>query len=191
MGRNDDLSPRRTRRTVLFADIRGFTRWSENRPPEEVLSMLDGMFGEAEATCSDFNPVRTKHTGDEIMMFFTDPLSAGRAALALRDRIQPRLAPLGLGIGIGIHCGEVIEGLIGSTRTKAYDIIGDTVNTAKRVCDHAGPGKVVITFTVYEASGGKLGIAGDERIMAKGKSTAVLVAELVSVAPEEAQPAQG
>lgn len=188
VGREDDLRPRRTRRSVLFADIRGFTKWSETRPPEEVLLMLDGVYAAAEHAAAPFTPVRTKYTGDEVMMFFSEPLAAASAALALRDEVGAFLAIYGLHVGVGLHHGEVIEGLVGGAKTKAYDILGDTVNTAKRVSDHAGPGRIVVTFTFYEATRGRIEIAGDQRINAKGKTSVVLVAELVGV---RATPAGG
>ncbi len=189
MGREDDLRPRRTRRSVLFADIRGFTKWSESRTPEEVLLMLDGVYGAAEQACAPFKPARTKHTGDEVMMFFSEPLAAAQAALALRKEVGSFLALYSLHVGIGLHHGEVIEGLVGASRTKAYDILGDTVNTAKRVSDHARPGGIVVTFIFFEACRGRIEIASDQRINAKGKSSAILVAELVGLKPaKQGQP---
>jgi adenylate cyclase len=185
MGRDDDLRPRRTRRSILFADIRGFTKWSEAHSPEEVLLMLDGMYSAAEHACAAFKPARTKHTGDEVMMFFSEPLAAAQAALALRAEVQAFLALYGLDVGAGLHHGEVIEGLVGASRTKAYDILGDTVNTAKRVCDNAKPGSILVTFTFYEACRGRIEIAGDQRLNAKGKSTAILAADLLGVKPVE------
>jgi adenylate cyclase len=181
MGRDDDLRPRRTRRSVLFADIRGFTKWSEMRSPEEVLHMLNGVYGAAEAACAPFTPARAKHTGDEVMMFFAEPMVAARAAIALRDAVGAFLAVYDLHVGVGLHHGDVIEGLVGAVKTKAYDILGDTVNTAKRVSDHAKPGCIVVTFTFFEACRGRITIAGDQRINAKGKSSEVLVAELLAV----------
>lgn len=187
IGRDDDLRPRRTRRSVLFADVRGFTKWSEPRSPEEVLLMLDGVYTAAEQACARFNPERTKHTGDEVMMFFSDPMDAARAAIALRDEVGAFLGLYGLHVGIGIHHGDVIEGLFGSVRTKAYDILGDTVNTAKRVSDHARPGSIVVTFAFFEACRGRISIASDQRINAKGKSSAILVSELLAVLDGDAE----
>ncbi len=185
MGSDDDLRPRRTRRSVLFADIRGFTKWSEAHSPEEVLLMLDGMYTAAEQSCAAFRPARTKHTGDEVMMFFAEPFAAAQAALALRAEVQAFLALYGLSLGIGVHHGEVIEGLVGASRTKAYDILGDTVNTAKRVCDNAKPGSIVVTFTFFEACRGRVEIAADQQLYAKGKSGIILVAELIGLKPVE------
>jgi len=181
MENEDDLRPRRTRRSVLFADIRGFTRWSETRSPEEVLLMLDGVYSAAESACARFKPARTKHTGDEVMMFFAEPIAAAEAALALRDEVGSFLSLYGLHVGIGIHHGEVIEGLVGASRTKAYDILGDTVNTAKRVSDHAKPGRIVVTFTFFEACRGRAIIEGDEHLSAKGKSSLILISELIGI----------
>jgi len=183
MGHEDDLRPRRTRRSVLFADIRGFTKWSESHSPEEVLLMLDGVYSAAEQACASFRPARTKHTGDEVMMFFSEPFVAAQAALALREEVGSFLALYGLHVGIGLHHGDVIEGLVGASRTKAYDILGDTVNTAKRVSDHARAGGIVVTFVFFEACRGRIVIAKDQQINAKGKTSVLLVAEMIGITP--------
>ncbi|MEK7414407.1 MAG: adenylate/guanylate cyclase domain-containing protein [Planctomycetota bacterium] len=181
VGKDDQLKPRRTRRSVLFADIRGFTRWSEERNPEEVLLMLNGFYVAVEDTCARFRPAKTKHTADEVMMFFAEPIEAARAAMALREVAGSFLQPYGLHVGIGVHHGDVIEGLVGAARTKAYDILGDTVNTAKRICDHAQPGQIMVSFTFYEAGRGRVQVGGDRAFQAKGKTAAVLVAELIGL----------
>lgn len=181
VGRDDQLKPRRTRRSVLFADIRGFTAWSESRSPEEVLLMLNGLYVAVEDACARFKPAKTKHTADEVMMFFAEPVEAARASLAAREVAGEFLQPYGLHIGIGIHHGEVIEGLVGAARTKAYDIIGDTVNTAKRICDHAKPGQIMVSFTFFEASRGRILVGGDSSFQAKGKTSVTLVAELSGI----------
>lgn len=190
IGRTETLRPRRTRRAVLFADIRGFTRWSEPRRPEEVLAMLGAFYEAVENACEPFRPDKAKHTADEVMMFFADPVAAACAALAMRDAAGEVLAPHGLHVGAGMHYGDVIEGLVGSQRTKAYDILGDTVNTAKRVCDHAERGRIMVTFGMYDACHGRIRVGGDANIHAKGKSTALVVAELLD-AEDPDPPAQG
>lgn len=190
IGREDALEPRRTRRSVLFADVRGFTRWSEPRSPEEVLAMLGTLYEEVESACAPYKPSKTKHTADEVMMFFTEPVAAARAALALRAAAERILSPHGLHIGAGVHHGDVIEGLVGASRTKAYDILGDTVNTAKRICDHAAPGSIMVTFAFFDACRGAISVGSDRSINAKGKSSEVLVCELLAVtAPAEGSPA--
>jgi class 3 adenylate cyclase len=182
LGGERELVPTRAQRTVVFADIRGFTRWSEPRPPEEVLAMLNGLYEAAEHACAPFHPVRTKFTADEILVYFPDPLDGARAALALRDAAGAFLAPYGLHVGIGMHHGPVIEGLLGARRTKAYDILGDVVNTAKRICDLATAGKIIVSFACYEASRGQLVVSTGQQASAKGKSSVLIIAELIGVA---------
>lgn len=187
LGREDDLRPRRTRRSVLFADICGFTRWSEERSPEEVLRLLSGVYAAAERASAPHAPSHIKLIGDEVMLFFAEPLAAARAALALREAVEAVLAPACLHIGVGLHHGEVVEGLVGGEQTKTYDILGDTVNTAKRICDQAAPGGILVSFTFYEACRKRLVVHGDQSIVAKGKSASMLVTELIGV--EDAAPA--
>jgi adenylate cyclase len=181
LGGERELVPIRAQRSVVFADIRGFTRWSEPRPPEEVLAMLNGLYEAAERACAPYHPVRTKFTADEVLVYFPDPLDGARAALALRDAAGVFLAPYGLHVGIGMHHGPVIEGLLGARRTKAFDILGDVVNTAKRICDQATAGKIIISFACYEATRGRLLVGNGQQASAKGKSSVLIIAELLGV----------
>ena len=94
------------------------------------------------------------------MAFFGAPIQgendierALTAALEMQERFarlkdqSPNLAPLGL--GIGVHFGEVIVGNIGSERMMDYTVIGDTVNVARRLQEVARPGEILISEAVY------------------------------------------
>ncbi|HEX4944256.1 MAG TPA: adenylate/guanylate cyclase domain-containing protein, partial [Usitatibacteraceae bacterium] len=138
------LAPTRRSRTVVFLDIRGFTAWSERQTPEEVVRMLNAFYEAAEATVAPFAPIRIKYTADEALLVFDEPATAVAAARALRAALAPQLAPFGLAAGFGISGGPVIEGLLGSESVKAFDVLGDTVNAAKRLCDAAGGGEILV-----------------------------------------------
>lgn len=116
-------------------DIRGFTRWAESKTPEQVITMLNAYFETAEEVWKKSDVIKVKHTGDEIMAIFPTAWRATPVALALREKIDGLLSRYGLAAGIGVHQGELVEGLIGSKDVKAYDVIGDTVNTGKRISD--------------------------------------------------------
>ncbi|MBI3965756.1 MAG: hypothetical protein HY329_08985 [Chloroflexi bacterium] len=63
---------------------------------------------------------------------FAEPLAAARAGLELRDAVADILSAEGIAAGVGLHSGAVIEGMLGGEHVRGYDVIGDTVNTAKR-----------------------------------------------------------
>jgi adenylate cyclase len=177
------LVPSRSERTALFLDIRGFTRWSESRPPEEVMAMLASFYCVAEQAWKGARPMKVKFTADEIFLVFAEPVTAAEVALRLRDTVQAHLASQALGVGIGLHHGPVTEGLLGTERTKAFDVIGDTVNTAKRICDSAPAGTVLVSFPFYEACDGRIEVGEMASTRAKGKTSAVILAPLLKVRP--------
>lgn len=140
---------KRQERTVLFADIRGFTAWTEQRTPEEAVAMLNGYFELAETVWADSSVIKTEYTGDEVMAVFPGPIDALQIAEALRTQLAPFLSPYGLAIGIGVNTGPVIEGLVGGSAVKAYRFVGDTVNTAKRICSEAGAGQLLVSDATF------------------------------------------
>lgn len=147
----NSLSLNRRERTVLFMDIRGFTQWSESQSPEKVVMMINAYCETAEQCWEHSDAIKVKLTGDEIMIVFQTPSNAIQVAIQLKQAISQLLKHYDLSIGIGIHTGLLVEGLLGSNRVKTYDIIGDTVNTAKRICDTATRDEVLISETVYQA----------------------------------------
>ncbi len=142
------LTLRRETRAVLFMDIRGFTAWSEAHSPEEVVAMLNTYFETAEDVWLDAGAIKAKLTGDEVMAVFPGAAQALRGAQGLRAAIGPVLRRYGLQAGAGVHVGPLVEGLVGSRHLKGYDVLGDTVNTAKRICDMAPGGAVLISEAV-------------------------------------------
>jgi len=129
--------------SVLFLDIRGFTKRSEKHAPEEVVELLNELFSFMVDEIDRHQGIVNKFLGDGFMAIFGAPFSAGEdaanalsAAMAICDRLEARvdeeeLPPLR--IGVGIHSGHAIAGNIGSSRRKEYTLIGDVVNVASRV----------------------------------------------------------
>lgn len=140
-----ELALKRRERALLFLDIRGFTAWSERHSPEAVVSLLNNGFARAEAAWRDSGYIKVKFTGDEIMLVFAAPAEALDTAIRLHHAMEAFLTPYGLSSGIGLHAGLLVEGLLGSAEIKGYDVIGDTVNTAKRICDQAAGGEILIS----------------------------------------------
>ena len=141
--------------TVLFADIRGFTRISEHAPPEQIVSLLNRYFSAMTDIIFAHGGTLDKYLGDGLMALFGAPTTtpedasnALNAAVAMQRRIigiNDELRTEGfseLGVGIGLHTGEVTVGYIGSERRSEYTAIGDAVNTASRLESNARGGEI-------------------------------------------------
>lgn len=172
------LSLKRVDRAVLFLDIRGFTAWSEQQSPEAVVGMLNAFYATAEAALGETLPIKLKYTADEVMAVFADAGDAVRAGTRMLAHTRAMLSGLGLAAGAGVHCGPVVEGVLGAQGAKAYDFIGDTVNTAQRLCDAAAPGELLASLQACEAADIASGPSRD--IQVKGKRAAL---QAVTVAP--------
>jgi len=172
------LGLQRVDRAVLFMDIRGFTRWAEAQPPEAVVAMLNKYYAAAEEGLHELRPVKLKFTADEAMAVFasaTEAVAVARRWLAMADAL---LAPLQLGVGSGLHWGPVVEGVLGGSEARAYDVIGDTVNTASRLCGSAAAGELLVSAAALAASGAD---GGDWRDLAvKGKRDPLRVCTLAT-----------
>lgn len=134
--------------TVLFSDIRGFTSYSESRPPGEVVEVLNRYLGQMTDAIMDHGGTLIAYMGDGIMAVFGAPIEqpdhADRALAAAREMLDVRLPAFcewmreagrgdGFRMGIGLNSGEVMSGQVGSVRRMEYTTIGDTVNTASRL----------------------------------------------------------
>jgi adenylate cyclase len=173
----------RQERTILFADIRGFTHWSEGHPPEEAVTLLNRYFETAERIWKNSSVIKTEYTGDEIMGVFPSAPDAVLIAQALRLELGRLLGELGLAIGIGIHTGLVIEGLLGGADVKAYRFVGDTVNTARRICSEAQPGQVLLSESTFVQVTAAVITGVAFELSAKGKTIPVKIRPLLELAP--------
>jgi adenylate cyclase len=163
--------------TIMFVDIRGFTRFSEGRMPYDIVFILNQYLGRMSDAIIAEGGYVDKFMGDGILALFgmeTDETAGARAALAAAAGISKAVAELNKGqvadlsdpmrIGIGIHTGECILGRIGSSALhEAGDRItalGDTVNTASRLEGHSKSlgVEVVVSQSTLDAAG----IAADQ-----------------------------
>jgi class 3 adenylate cyclase len=161
------LALQRVDRAVLFMDIRGFTAWSERQTPEAVVGMLNDYYRLAETALDDERPIKLKFTADEVMAVFADPAAALRAGRCMLAAVLPPLAGFQLTAGAGVHFGPVVEGVLGGEGARAYDFIGDTVNTAQRLCDAAASGELLLSLETCRAAG--LEPTRVREVAAKGK----------------------
>lgn len=179
--------------TTLFADVRGFTAFSEEMDPESLVSLLNLYLAAAvDAVLAEEGTI-DKFQGDAIMSWFNHPvpqkdhtLRAARAALRFRDavgEVRKNLEPkLHLSFGVGIHVGEGLLGLIGTPQRLDYTAIGDSVNTAKRIQENAEPDQILVSAEAKKLLGKKVKLEAAEPIEAKGKKEPVEVFELVGLA---------
>lgn len=164
------LTLTRRERAVLFADIRGFTRWCESRDPEEIVALINRYYDCAETVLKRHEIIKFKFSADEVMAVFPSASKAAGAARDLNGAFSALLKPHELGAGIGIHAGPLVEGLLGGGGVKFYDVIGDTVNTAKRIEGAAKAGEVLIS----EAAAENLAKGERRDIIAKGKDCPIV-----------------
>lgn len=161
------LALQRVERAILFMDIRGFTAWSEQQAPETVVGMLNGYYRVAEEALGEIRPIKLKYTADEVMAVFEDAADAVNAGRRMLASAHALLAESHLTAGAGVHCGQVVEGVLGGEGAKAYDFIGDTVNTAQRLCDAAAAGELLVSVTACKAAG--IAPTRFRDVVAKGK----------------------
>ncbi|MDC0166707.1 HAMP domain-containing protein [Gammaproteobacteria bacterium] len=141
--------------SVLFCDIQGFTSMSERHPPKEVLHSLNQFFSKVSEIIEAQGGVIDKYMGDAVMAVFGAPqddsqhaVNAVNAGIAICSQANVVIGSVSSDVnqnsdsacsfGIGIHCGPVVAGNIGSKSRFNYTVIGDTVNVAARLEALAG-----------------------------------------------------
>jgi PAS domain S-box-containing protein len=147
--------------TALFADIRGFTSYSEKVDPEILVEVLNRHLTLAADAILAEEGTLDKFMGDAVMAIFNAPLPqpdhvlrAVRTALTMQRTIAEMHAHLPaderLSFGIGITTDQAVIGNVGSATIHNYTAIGDSVNTAQRLQTHAKPGQILLNTTAYE-----------------------------------------
>ncbi len=148
--------------SVLFADIRGFTRFAEQHQASQVTQALNYIFHHLAAIIFEHHGTLDKYLGDAIMAFYGAPIPSDdhperalRTAWAMQRRFEqlcredPGLGELGL--GIGLSTGEAVVGTVGSERVLDYTVIGHTPNAAYRLQKHAQVGQILMDEQTYQA----------------------------------------
>jgi len=141
-----DLMASRRMVTVLFADLRGFTAMCEKLDPELILQILNGYFREMSHAINAHHGRVTELIGDGLLALFgalePNPWQAQdavlgalamRAALARYNRTLAQRGLPELQIGIGVHRGELLAGVMGNEELSKFGVVGDPINVAARV----------------------------------------------------------
>lgn len=180
--------------TTLFCDIRGFTPIAEKMPPQEMVGLLNEHFSAMTELVFNYKGTLDKYIGDELMAVFgapiaaeDDALRAARTAVAIQaknnelnavrfEEGRPRLE-----LGVGINTGEVIAGYIGSPMRMEFTVVGDHVNTARRLCDIAKSGQIIIGGSTWRQIKDYAETLAIGAIVLEGKANPVNAYELIGM----------
>ena len=186
------LGGEKRRVAVLFSDIRGFTKLAESMTPDEMAHLLTEYFTEMVECVFRHGGTLDKFMGDAVMAQWGAPIGnvddADRAMASALDMLsameilnrrwqaegRPRLE-----LGIGLNYGEAFAGNIGSERRLEFTVIGDTVNTASRLCSAADSGEILITEDMRRALAAPPPLTECPGVELKGKSQTLAVYRVV------------
>ena len=159
------LAPHRREISYVFADLRGFTAFTDAAEPEEVQATLQDYHATLGNVVTQYEGTLDRFAGDGVLIFFNDPFPiaepgkrAARMALAMHEALRPvrgKWEALGydLDLGIGIAQGFATLGAFGYEGRWDYSAIGGVVNLASRLCDEAGRGQTLIDRRTRAALG--------------------------------------
>jgi len=178
--------------TILFADIRGFTSYSEKQSPEKLVAVLNRYLAAAADAVLENEGTVDKFLGDAIMAWYNAPvpqsdhtLRAVKTALSIRDAIAKLHAELPpeahLDFGVGIHYGDAILGWIGTEKRLEFTAISDSINTTKRIQENASKNQILISKVAYERVEQWVNAKPYAPLVVKGKSQPVDVFEVMGL----------
>jgi adenylate cyclase len=183
------LKPRIQKASILFSDIRGFTRMSQGVAPEALVNFLNHhYFGPMGEIAYKWNGTVDKHMGDGMMVVFGTPVvhaddavRAVRAAVEMQqkafeiNRYLKQHNGLRLKTGIGISTGLVFSGVIGSLRKKEFSSIGEAVNIAARLQGLAKSGEIIISAATHQELNDMIASRALRPVTVKGIDTPIHV----------------
>ena len=180
--------------SVLFADIRNFTTISEQLSPEDIVKMLNTYLSVVADAVIQHSGIVNKFAGDNIMAVWNAPQSQPEHALLavkaaweaqqkLAELLQRDTQPLPVQFGIGINTGIALAGNVGSAGRSEYTVIGDSVNTASRICSSAPGGEVWIGAETYNQTKDYLETEQLEPQYVKGKAAPITVYRVTALRP--------
>jgi len=184
------IEPKDLTATIIFTDIIGFTRLSEQMPPREINIFLNQYFTRMSDIIFKYDGTLDKYIGDGLMAVFgapmekeDDPERAIRAAQEMRQELTEMMDKTGeerqFNIRIGINTGRVVAGNIGSPKRMDYTVIGDPVNLASRLESIAKPNQILIGEETYRLAKGKFNVKKVGLQKVKGKSEKIMIYEVI------------
>lgn len=185
-----ELGGERQEISVVFADIRGYTSFSENESPERVVEVLNRYLSVAGNVVIGWEGTLDKFFGDGLMAIFNAPKKqadhvhrAADAALAIMKAAKEINQVYGydLDYSIGVHVGEAVVGYIGTNYAVNYTAIGDTVNLAKRLQEAAAPGQILVDEVVIQRLGNNIQARPLGDIQVKGRKNPSKCYQLLSL----------
>jgi adenylate cyclase len=190
---------------ILFADLRGFTTFSEALPPYDVIYVLNRYFRLMGRAIATQGGIINNYMGDGLMALFgwdDRRRAAERAVRASLDMLEEMeqlniylnsLYNRTLQIGIGIHCGQVVIGSVGaSPESHHMTAIGDAVNLASRIesANKKTGTRLLISAETYAEVQDKVTVRQTYSVEIPGKSGQYLLYEVIAIAPSSAQDSQ-
>lgn len=178
--------------TTFFADIRGFTTFSEHLDPERLMDVINRYLSLGAEAVFLQEGTLDKFQGDMVMAFFNAPVDqedhairAVRAALCMRADIHAYHQNIDdsyrLSFGVGINTGDAVVGNVGTAQIKNYTIIGDSVNLAKRLQDNAAPNQILLGEATYELVKDHVIVRELDPIRVKGREAVERIFDLVDI----------
>jgi adenylate cyclase len=180
--------------SVFFADIRGFTTISEQLSPEAVMQMLNTYLSVVADAVVQHDGIVNKFVGDNIMAVWNAPQSQPEhALLAVKAawEAQQKLAelrqrdnrPLPVQFGIGVNTGPAVAGNVGSAGRSEYTVIGDSINTASRICSSTPGNEVWIGPETYNQTKDYIETEKLEPQSVKGKAAPITLYRVTALRP--------
>lgn|GEM_PF-1012707 len=169
----DPFLVEKRRMTVLFGDLRNFTKFCDNVPPDHVRTVFDEFFQICMDAIDRFEATLDKFIGDQVMALFNAPIhNPGHSYQAVRVAVEIQRTMQGvrqswidrglvpqalieeipdiLKLGVGINTGDMLVGLFGAKRTNQYTVLGHHVNLAARLCSKAGGDEILAGMGTLE-----------------------------------------
>jgi len=182
------LPSERSEATIIFIDIRGFTKLADQLDPEKATEIINNIFAPIVGLIDKYGGSINKFLGDGLMAIFGTPFSheddperAARASMEITKSIEENgNIKIGnkvksLKARIGINTGLCISGEIGSASRKEFTVIGDTVNLASRLQENSMPGKILIGEKTFQRIKDNFTISPPRKLKIKGKKDLVSV----------------
>ena len=194
LSQRDKIEGEKRQVTVMFCDMKGFTRFSEKLLPEEVYAIMDQVYKILMRQVHDFGGTVNEMTGDGILALFGAPvaleeapqraihagLSIHHEMASLTDRLHKtnnELPPIKM--RIGIHTGPVVVGSLGDDLRVEFKAVGDTVVLAARLEQIAEAGQIYVSWDVFRATEGHFYFETLEPTKVKGKAEPVQVYRVI------------